>query len=58
MRLIPSAFEISSGRKRLPPGSFYSEPAADPPFALTRDEPAVAYITGWGPTNTEYVAKP
>lgn len=44
--------------KRLPPGSFYSEPAADPHFALTRDAPAVVYITGWGPTDTVYVAKP
>lgn len=44
--------------KRLPPGSFYSEPAADPHFALTRDEPAVVYISGSGPTDTEYVAKP
>lgn len=44
--------------KRLPPGSFYSEPAADPHFALTRDQPAVVYITGWGPTDTAYVAKP
>jgi quercetin dioxygenase-like cupin family protein len=44
--------------KRLPPGSFYSEPAADPHFALTRDVPAVVYITGWGPTDTAYVAKP
>lgn len=44
--------------KRLPPGSFYSEPAAEPHFALTRDTPAVVYITGWGPTDTVYVAKP
>lgn len=44
--------------KRLPPGSFYSEPAADPHFALTREAPAVVYITGWGPTDTAYVAKP
>lgn len=44
--------------KRLPPGGFYSEPAAEPHFALTRDEPALVYITGWGPTDTVYVAKP
>ncbi|MDE1915257.1 MAG: cupin domain-containing protein [Sphingomonadales bacterium] len=43
--------------KRLPPGSFYTEPAADPHFALTRDQPAVVYITGWGPSDTVYVAR-
>ncbi|MCW1430640.1 cupin domain-containing protein [Novosphingobium sp. JCM 18896] len=40
--------------KLLPPGSFYTEPAAVPHFALTRDEPAVVYITGQGPTDTHY----
>lgn len=44
--------------KALPPGSFYTEPADDPHFALTRDEPAIVYITGWGPTDTIYTAKP
>ncbi len=41
--------------KSLAPGSFYTEPANVAHFALTRDEPAVVYITGWGPTDTEYV---
>lgn len=41
--------------KALPPGSFYSEPAGDHHFALTRDEPVVVYIFGQGPTDTVYV---
>ena len=40
--------------KLLPPGSFYTEPADAPHFALTRDEPAVVYITGQGPTDTRF----
>jgi pimeloyl-ACP methyl ester carboxylesterase/uncharacterized RmlC-like cupin family protein len=39
----------------LPPGSFYTEPAGEPHFAETRDEPATLYITGYGPTDTNYV---
>lgn len=41
--------------KALPPGSFYTEPAGDHHFALTRDEPVVVYIFGQGPTDTVYV---
>jgi quercetin dioxygenase-like cupin family protein len=41
--------------KALPPGSFYTEPAGDHHFALTRDEPVVVYIFGQGPTDTIYV---
>lgn len=41
--------------KALPPGSFYTEPADDHHFALTRDEPVVVYIFGQGPTDTVYV---
>ncbi len=44
--------------KALPPGSFYTEPADDPHFALTRDQPAIVYISGWGPTDTRYTATP
>jgi quercetin dioxygenase-like cupin family protein len=44
--------------KALPPGSFYTEPADDPHFALTRDEAAIVYISGWGPTDTHYTATP
>ena len=40
--------------KELQPGSFYTEPASVPHFALTRDQPAVVYITGMGPTDTVY----
>jgi quercetin dioxygenase-like cupin family protein len=42
--------------RRLPPGSFYTEPAGQPHFARTGDAPAVVYITGVGPTDTVYVA--
>ena len=41
--------------KALPPGSFYTEPAGAPHFALTREEPVVVYIFGQGPTDTIYV---
>ena len=40
--------------KALPPGSFYTEPPADPHFAETRDTPVVLQITGYGPTGTTY----
>jgi uncharacterized RmlC-like cupin family protein len=40
--------------KKLGPGSFYTEPASVPHFALTRDQPAIVYITGVGPTDTVY----
>lgn len=40
--------------KALPPGSFYTEPPADPHFAETRDGPVVLQITGYGPTGTTY----
>lgn len=42
---------------QLPPGSFYTEPAGQPHFALTRDEPAVVFITGIGPTDTVYSSR-
>jgi quercetin dioxygenase-like cupin family protein len=40
----------------LEPGSFYTEPADAPHFALTRSAPAVVHISGLGPTDTHYVA--
>ena len=43
--------------KQLQPGSFYTEPADVPHFALTRDQPAVVYITGIGPTDTVFTAQ-
>jgi pimeloyl-ACP methyl ester carboxylesterase/quercetin dioxygenase-like cupin family protein len=42
--------------KVLGPGAFYTEPAGAPHFAFTRDQPAVVYITGYGPTSTLYVS--
>lgn len=44
--------------KALPPGSFYTEPSDDPHFALTRDEPVVVDISGWGPTDTVFTPAP
>ena len=41
--------------KALKPGSFYTEPADVAHFAMTMDEPVVVYITGYGPTDTNYV---
>lgn len=41
--------------KPLPAGSFYTEPAGQPHFARTGDNPVVVYITGLGPTDTVYV---
>jgi len=35
--------------KALEPGSFHTEPADAPHFALTQDEPATVYIAGFGP---------
>lgn len=41
--------------KMLPPGSFYSEPAGVDHFAMTASEGATVYISGYGPTSTDYV---
>ncbi len=41
--------------KTLPPGSFYTEPAGVDHFAITGPEGASVYISGWGPTSTDYV---
>jgi quercetin dioxygenase-like cupin family protein len=41
--------------KTLAPGSFYTEPAGVSHFAFTGDKPTVVYITGIGPTDTDYV---
>jgi quercetin dioxygenase-like cupin family protein len=41
--------------KPLRPGSFYTEPGGVAHFALTRAEPVVVYITGFGPTDTVYL---
>jgi quercetin dioxygenase-like cupin family protein len=44
-----------SALRALEPGSFYTEPANAPHFAMTRDEAATVYITGFGPTDTHYL---
>ena len=41
--------------KELSTGSFYTEPAGEPHFAGTGDQPATVQITGYGPTDTVYV---
>lgn len=41
--------------KELKPGSFYTEPAGEGHFGLTRDKPVVLHITGFGPTNTTFL---
>lgn len=41
--------------KALPPGSFYTEPARQPHFAETLDEPVVILVTGWGPSDTKLI---
>ncbi len=41
--------------KALPPGSFYTEPAGEPHFAETKEEAVIVYITGHGPSDTNYV---
>ena len=41
--------------KALPAGSFYTEPARQPHFAETQDEPAVILVTGYGPSDTRMV---
>ena len=43
--------------KDLPPGSVYSEPAGQPHFAQTNDEPVVILVTGYGPSDTQFVTK-
>ena len=40
--------------KLLPQGSFYTEPGGEPHFAMTRDVAAVIYISGFGPTDTQF----
>jgi pimeloyl-ACP methyl ester carboxylesterase len=41
--------------KILPPGSVYSEPGHMNHFARTGDEPVLVEISGFGPTDTQYV---
>jgi hypothetical protein len=55
------AFRVRPQGERTPetsalgPGSFYTEPANAPHFAFTRDKAATVFITGVGPSDTQYV---
>lgn len=49
----PAATDAAT--RALGPGSFYTEPAGDPHFAWTGREGATVYITGIGPSDTDYV---
>ncbi|WP_354269935.1 hypothetical protein [Bradyrhizobium japonicum] len=40
--------------KTLPVGSVYTEPANEPHFAMTANEPVIVMLTGTGPTDTVY----
>jgi aldose sugar dehydrogenase len=41
--------------KMLPPGSYYTEPAATAHYTETRDDPVVIVITGVGPSDTHLI---
>ena len=41
--------------KALGPGSFYTEPAGDAHFAITRAQPVTVIISGYGPTDTRFL---
>lgn len=45
----------ASAERALPAGSFYTEPGGVAHFAETKDAAVVVYISGSGPTNTEYL---
>jgi hypothetical protein len=60
VRLRRMAFRIrSKGNDAdmlvLGPGGFYTEPANTAHFAFTGDKAATVFITGVGPTDTQYV---
>lgn len=46
----------ASATKALGPGSFYSEPGGDAHFAMTGAAPVTVIISGFGPTDTKFVA--
>jgi quercetin dioxygenase-like cupin family protein len=48
----------ASKLKVLGPGGFYTEPAGQPHFAQTHDQPAVVYVSGFGPSDTVFEAAP
>lgn len=46
----------ASVTRALGPGSFYSEPAGDAHFAMTGAAPVTVIISGFGPTDTHFIA--
>jgi aldose sugar dehydrogenase len=44
--------------KTLPPGSYYTEPAATAHYTETHDDPVVIVITGMGPSDTHLLGAP
>jgi quercetin dioxygenase-like cupin family protein len=42
--------------KELRPGSLFTEPAGQPHFSQTTDEPVVILVTGYGPNDTKFVS--
>lgn len=44
--------------KELPPGSFYTEPAGQPHYTETQEEPVVILVTGLGPSDTKLLTNP
>lgn len=47
----------ASAERALLPGSFYTEPAGVAHFAETKDAAVLVYISGFGPSDTEYVSQ-
>lgn len=45
----------ASATKALGPGSFYSEPGGDAHFAMTGRSPVTVIISGFGPTDTNFI---
>jgi quercetin dioxygenase-like cupin family protein len=43
--------------KTLPPGSVYTEPAGQPHFAHASDGPVVILVTGYGPSDSKFIAR-
>jgi uncharacterized RmlC-like cupin family protein len=41
--------------KELKPGSLFTEPAGQPHFSQTTQEPVVILVTGYGPNDTKFV---
>jgi uncharacterized RmlC-like cupin family protein len=46
----------SQALKELRPGSLFTEPAGQPHFSQSTEEPVVILVTGYGPNDTKFVA--